>query len=63
MRLDGSAFPTWRGSLLLPEGVPIEFKAVAISSWDGSVMWESGNNHAVTVNNSPSMKLSNPWRP
>ncbi len=63
IKLDGTAFPTWSGSLVLPEGVPIEFKAVAISSWNGAVLWESGNNHAVTVPSQPSAKVSNPWRP
>jgi glucose/arabinose dehydrogenase len=63
IRLDGTAFPTWSGSVALPEGVPIQFKAVAISSWDGSVIWESGNNHEALLPRRASTKLSNAWRP
>jgi mono/diheme cytochrome c family protein len=62
IKLDGSAFPTWSGSAVLPEGVPIEYKAVAIQSWDGAVLWESGNNHATTVPARATFKVSNAWR-
>jgi cytochrome c1 len=63
IRLDGTAFPTWSGAAALPEGVPIQYKAVAINSFDGSVVWESGNNHELQVPKTPSTKASNAWRP
>jgi len=43
--------------------VPIQYKAVAINSFDGSVVWESGNNHELQVPKTQSSKVSNDWRP
>jgi glucose/arabinose dehydrogenase len=63
IKLDGSKFPTWSGSVLLPEGVPIQYKAVAISSFNGNVVWESGNNHTMIVPSTALSSVSNDWRP
>jgi glucose/arabinose dehydrogenase len=62
IRLDGTNWPTWSGSVPLPEGIPVQYKAVAISSFDGSVVWESGNNHELLIPNRPSTKVTNAWR-
>jgi glucose/arabinose dehydrogenase/mono/diheme cytochrome c family protein len=62
IRLDGSAFPTWTGSVILPQGLPIQYKAVSIRSSDGRVLWESGNNHSLQVPERPTTRVENAWR-
>jgi glucose/arabinose dehydrogenase len=48
IKLDGTAFPTWRGSVILPQGLAIQFKAVDILK-NGIVGWEAGGNRFFTV--------------
>jgi glucose/arabinose dehydrogenase len=62
LRLDGSAFPTWRGSIVLPQGLPLQWKAVAINSADGGVIWETGNNHVFSVPNALHARQQFDWR-
>ena len=62
--LDGSGFPTWRGSLSLPEGVRLDYKLAVVRA-DGRVTWESGDNRLVAApsDGSPSAKAVVAFRP
>jgi len=48
LRLDASAWPTWRGTLSLPAGVRGQFKAVTLRS-GGKVSWQHGGNRKFEV--------------
>jgi hypothetical protein len=61
-KLDGSQWPTWRGSVVMPQGESAQWKAIAISSYDRSVVWETGENHLLTVPNSLHAAVQADWR-
>lgn len=48
LRLDASAWPTWRGEVSLRAGARVEYKLVWLRA-DGSVQWESGPNRTRLV--------------
>jgi len=49
LKLSGAAFPVWQGSIALPPGAVLEYKATVIDSQTGAVTWEGGANHQVTI--------------
>ncbi len=61
LELDGTAFPTWRGSIVLPQGLTIQFKAVDILQ-NGIVGWEAGGNRTFTVPAQPSAAFVGSWQ-
>ena len=48
VRLSGSTWPRWRGSIALPAGAALEYKLVLVRA-NGDVRWESGANRRATV--------------
>ena len=49
LELGAPSWPTWQGSIDLPQGQTIEYKATVVTSWNGNVVWEAGANHIVTI--------------
>jgi hypothetical protein len=49
LKLDGTAFPQWKGTIDLPQGETIEYKATVVNSATGAVIWEGGANRQVTI--------------
>ncbi len=46
--LDGSRFPTWRATLILPAGVRLAYKFAVLSA-AGGVAWEQGDNRRFQI--------------
>jgi glucose/arabinose dehydrogenase len=61
LELDGSAFPTWRGSIILPQGLTLQFKAVDILQ-NGAIGWEAGGNRTFTVPAQASASFVGTWQ-
>jgi glucose/arabinose dehydrogenase len=61
VKLDGSAFPTWRGSVILPQGENAQWKATVITRV-GAVGWETGANRTLAVPAQPSAAVIGTWR-
>jgi hypothetical protein len=47
--LDGANFPQWRGTINLPQGKVIEYKATVVDRFSGNVTFEVGFNHTATI--------------
>src|SRR5262249_34924307 len=60
-KLDGTAFPAWRGSGRMPQGENVQWKAVVITR-SGAVGWENGANRTLTVPAQPSASVVGVWR-
>jgi Starch binding domain len=61
LELDGTAFPAWRGSIILPQGLAIQFKAVDVLQ-NGVIGWEAGGNRTFTVPAQPSAAFVGTWQ-
>jgi glucose/arabinose dehydrogenase len=61
VRLDGSAFPTWRGSVIMSQSESVQWKAVVITR-TGAVGWETGANRTFTVPTSTTFSVVGTWR-
>lgn len=49
LTLDGSAFPRWQGTIDLPQGALIEYKATVVDRFSKNVTFETGLNHVQTI--------------
>jgi hypothetical protein len=47
--LDGSGFPQWRGTIDLPQGALIEYKATIVDTFSKNVTFETGLNHVQRI--------------
>src|SRR5262249_7552100 len=61
IKLDGSAFPSWHGAVILPQGQAIPFKAVVITK-SGAVGWENGPNRTMVLPSQPNAQFVGVWR-
>jgi glucose/arabinose dehydrogenase len=49
LELDGVLFPQWSGTINLPQGALLEYKATVVDSFSGNVTFETGFNHVQTI--------------